>query len=103
MKKLLLTAALILGLVMASFAQGQQDRGLFHSEGGGFFRRGTIYGKGMRDGGTFSLCLPGHNNLDHWNGGSQGHDDDLVPLGGGALLLVGFGAAYALTKRNKKR
>ena len=25
-----------------------------------------------------------------------------VPLGGGALLLIGFGAAYALKKRNKR-
>ena len=25
-----------------------------------------------------------------------------APLGGGALLLIGFGAAYALKKRNQK-
>ena len=150
MKKLVLTAAIILSLVMGSFAQNQQyiwgifqrvgtyndddlfrrveayddddlpnrdetdddndffylmvtndNGGLFHS-GGGLFRRGKTYGGGMRDGGTFSLCFPGHNFTTNWNGGSQGHDDDLVPLGSGALLLVGFGAAYAMMKRKKK-
>ena len=95
MKKLVLTAAIILGFSMGLFAQNQQDNG-------GLFGRGPVYDGMTRDGGTFSLCLPGHNFTTHWNGGSQGHDDDLVPLGGGALLLMGFGAAYALTKRNRK-
>ena len=96
MKKLVLTAAIILGFVMGSFAQNQQNNG-------GLFNRGATNNKGTRDGGTFSLCLPGHNFTTNWNGGSQGHDDDLiVPLGSGALLLVGFGAAYALSKRKKE-
>ena len=95
MKKLLLTAAIILGFAMGSFAQNQQDNG-------GLFGRGATNDVPMRDGGTFSLCLPGHNFTTNWNGGSQGHDDDLLPLGNGALLLVGFGAAYALSKRKKK-
>ena len=30
------------------------------------------------DGGTFSLCLPGHNFTTHWNAGSQGHDEELI-------------------------
>ena len=102
MKKLFLTAAIILGYAMGSFAQNQEYNG-------GLFRRGycyewMIYDEWLsRDGGTFSLCLPGHNFTTNWNGGSQGHDNDLiVPLGNGALLLIGFGAAYAMTKRNKK-
>ena len=101
MKKLVLTAAIILGFAMCSFAQGlYQDN---EAMGGGLFGRGPINDKPMRDGGTFSLCLPGHNFTTNWNGGSQGHDDDLiVPLGNGALLLIGFGAAYALSKRKKK-
>lgn len=28
--------------------------------------------------------------------------DQYAPLGGGSLLLIGFGAAYALSKRRKK-
>jgi hypothetical protein len=95
MKKLVLTAAIILGFVMGSFAQNQQNNG-------GLFNRGATNDKGTRDGGTFSLCLPGHNFTTNWNGGSQGHDDDLLPLGNGALLLIGFGAAYAMAKRKKK-
>ena len=95
MKKLVLTAAIILGFVRGSFAQNQQNNG-------GLFNRGATNNKGTRDGGTFSLCLPGHNFTTNWNGGSQGHDDDLLPLGNGALLLIGFGAAYAMAKRKKK-
>jgi hypothetical protein len=95
MKKLILTIAIVLGIVMGSFAQNQQDNGdLFH--------RGRTLEGGTRDGGTYTLCFPGHNFTTHWNGGSQGHDDNLLPLGSGALLLMGFGAAYALAKRNKK-
>ena len=84
------------------FMVTNDNGGLFQSGGGGLFRRGKTYGGGMRDGGTYTLCFPGHNFTTHWNGGSQGHDDNLLPLGSGALLLMGFGAAYALAKRNKK-
>ena len=97
MKKLILTATIILGFAIGSFAQE-----LYQHTGGGVFQRGPI-DKGMtRDGGTFSLCFPGHNFTTNWNGGSQGHDDELLPLGSGALLLIGFGAAYALSKRKKE-
>jgi hypothetical protein len=95
MKKIVLTAAIILGFVIGSYAQYSDDNG-------GLFGRGPIDDGMTRDGGTFSLCFPGHNFTTNWNGGSQGHDDDLLPLGNGALLLIGFGAAYALSKRNKK-
>jgi len=133
MKKLILTAAIILGFAMGSYAQklflyGKETQdGLFWYDNfyiywmmsddeiendkikndnepqGGLFGRGDIGLFGMtRDGGTFSLCLPGHNFTTNWNGGSQGHDDELVPLGSAPLLLMGFGAAYALSKRKKK-
>ena len=79
MKKLIITTAIILGLGTASFAQGS----LFNRDGndqeetrGGF---------------------PGMPNLpDHDETGNQD-----APLAGGALLLIGFGAAYAMTKRKK--
>ena len=100
MKKIVLTAAVILGFTMGSYAQGlYQDNEVM---GGGLFGRGPIYEGMTRDGGTFSLCLPGHNFITNWNGGSQGHDDELLPLGNGALLLIGFGAAYGMSKRKKK-
>ena len=126
MKKLILTAGIILGFAMGSYAQklfmneNEIQDGLFARDNfywmmsddeiendnepqGGLFGLGDLGLFGMsRDGGTFSLCFPGHNFTTNWNGGSQGHDDDLLPLGNGALLLVGFGAAYALSKRKKK-
>ena len=133
MKKLILTAAIILGFAMGSYAQKlfmdekEIQDGLFARDNfyyywmmsddeieydriendnvpqGGLFGLGDLGLFGMtRDGGTFSLCLPGHNFTTNWNGGSQGHDDDLLPLGSGALLLIGFGAAYAMSKRKKK-
>ena len=127
MKKIVLTAAVILGFTTGSYAQDfyiyQDDNGIFfclkqydngvffnqnqynqNQDGSrGLFGLGPIYEGMSRDGGSFSLCLPGHNFTTNWNGGSQGHDDELiVPLGNGALLLVGFGAAYALSKRKKK-
>lgn len=95
MKKIVLTAAIILGLTMSSYAQYSDTRG-------GLFGYGSVDERMMRDGGTFSLCLPGHNFTTNWNGGSQGHDDDLLPLGNGVLLLIGFGTAYALSKRKNK-
>ena len=111
MKKLFLTAALLIGFAMGTYAQidpfeeeNEYEVIVFNS----LLHRSTQemspqFGNyGWRDGGTFSLCLPGHNFTTNWNGGSQGHDDDLLPLGNGALLLIGFGAAYAMSKRKKK-
>ena len=95
MKKIVLTAAIILGFALSSYAQ-------YSDAQGGLFGRGPVDDGMTRDGGTFSLCFPGHNFTTNWNGGSQGHDDDLLPLGNSALLLIGFGAAYALSKRKKK-
>ena len=79
MKKLVLTIAIVLGMGIAASAQG----GLFkygEQEDFGMTRDGVLPG------------LPGH--------GETGNQD--APLGGGALLLIGFGAAYALKKRNEK-
>jgi len=130
MKKLVLTAAIILGFAMGSYARNffmyekeiqgydnfdfywmtsddeiEYDQIVNYNEPqGGLFGRGDINLFGMtRDGGTFSLCFPGHNFITNWNGGSQGHDDELLPLGNGVLLLIGFGGGYALLKRNKKK
>ena len=95
MKKLFLTAAIILGFVIGSYAQEY-----YQDMGGGLFQLGGTNDKMTRNDGT-GLFLPGHNNFTtHWNGNEQGYDEP-APLGGGALLLVGFGAAYALSKRKK--
>ena len=94
MKKLALTFAIVLGLSLSTFA------------GGGIFQRGYEaqeeannrsgyfnYYDSFRDGEdpTFPN-LPGHGTDDNGN----------APLAGGALLLIGFGAAYAMKKKNEK-
>ena len=102
MKKLALTIAIVLGMSLGSFAQA-----------GGLFGYGEVeevdetanfawysfYQNGEVDNGLFGhlreLDLP---NLP--NHGQEGNMD--APLTGGALLLIGFGAAYALKKRNQK-
>ena len=97
MKKLALTFAIVLGISMSSFAQW----------GGGLFQYGEVsdeeyyYGTAwyaLNQNNEFqirSLFAPGLP--------IHGKDTNMdAPLGGGALLLIGFGAAYALKKRNKK-
>ena len=94
MKKLVLTAAIVLGFVMGSYAQSYfQDK----KNGGGLFARGE-YEQEMRDDGS-GIYLPGHGIFTNWDAENPNAE---APLGGGALLLIGFGAAYAMSKKNKK-
>ena len=98
MKKLVLSIAIVLAMSLGAYAQ----------RGSGMFQYGMVsdeefYGAGyglsldndfgLRNGGTggslIMPTLPGH--------GESGNQN--APLGGGALLLIGFGAAYALKKR----
>ena len=85
MKKIALTLAIVLGLSMASFAQG-----------GGLFGQGqsteestttTMYDRGGAPG------LPGGG---HGAGGNQP-----APLGSGIAVLIGLGAAYAVAKKRE--
>ena len=88
MKKLALTMAIVLGMGVASYA-----------EGGGLFGQGqsvdnssnspTTIMSGSRIGGT--PAIPGH-----------GHETNQpAPLGSGIVLLAGLGAAYAVSKKRK--
>ena len=87
MKKLALTIAIVLGMTIGAFAQG------------GLFQYGAVsdeeyYGSAMfydRTTGTLFPILPSHGSV----------QNEIAPLGSGALLLIGFGAAYAV-KRKKK-
>ncbi len=79
MKKLVLTIAIVLGMGFAASAQGLFDRG-----------PETDYFN--RDGGLVKPGLPNHG---------EDTNQPAAPLGGGALLLIGFGAAYAMTKKKK--
>ena len=89
MKKTVLTLVIVLGMTLGAFAQW----------GGGLFQRGAVsdeefyganYDYQTRTEGL--LILP----LQHGT-----TNDEQAPLGTGALLLIGFGAAYALKKRKK--
>lgn len=82
MKKVILTLAILLSLSLTSFA-----------DGGGLFQRGNDNEEstGMMNRDTKFPGLPGHGES----------TDQPAPLGSGALLLIGFGAAYALKKRQK--
>lgn len=95
MKKTLLTFAIVLGISMSSFAQG----GLFqYGEVSDEDYYGTAWyalnqnNEFQRNVGLLTPGLPIHGETDNMD----------APLGGGALLLIGFGAAYALKKRSKK-
>ena len=85
MKKLFFVLSLVLGLSIAATAQSE----------GGLFHRGNsteTEERGFAKGGL-TPALPGEHGLS----GNQP-----APLGSGALLLIGFGAAYALSTKNKK-
>ena len=102
MKKLALTFAIVLGISLCSYAQG-----------GGLFGYGeaseteesyniawySFYQDQEIDNGLFGLLRGGGMP------GLPGHGSDTnepAPLGSGALLLIGFGAAYAAAKRRKE-
>lgn len=89
MKKTVLTIAIVLGMALGASAQYFSDNG--QSNGGGLFGYGATR-DADNGGNTAAPLLPGH--------GQTTNQD--APLGSGALLLVGFGAAYALSKRSKK-
>lgn len=82
MKKLVLTIAIVLGLSMASFAQG------------GLFQRGnTPQGQNSnREGGLTTPGLPGH--------GESG--DQPAPLGSGIIVFTALGAAYGIAKKHRE-
>lgn len=86
MKKAVLTLAIVLGMTIGAFAQE-----------GGIFGRGPMPGNELYESNPNSsgpLMLP----QIHGAGDDQSGE---APLGTGALLLIGFGAAYALKKKNK--
>ena len=89
MKKIALTIAVVLGMTIGASAQYFGDNG--QPNGGGLFGRGETR-DGDNSGSVSTPLLPAH-------GQSENQD---APLGSGALMLVGFGAAYALAKKNRK-
>ena len=85
MKKLFLTAAIVLALGMTTFAG---------PNAGGLFQRGAsekTTGMNNREG---NPLLPGH-------GESTDQDAD-APLGTGIAVLTAFGAAYLIGKKRRE-
>ena len=87
MKKLAMTLAIVLGLGMASYANGG---GLFGQGQAVAEEQSTSVMSGTRLGGAPNL--PGH--------GSEGNQP--APLGSGIAVLVGLGAAYAYAKKREE-
>lgn len=86
MKKLALALVIILGIVVGASAQ---NRGLFN-RGPEKYASNDSY---SRNSSSF-ISLPVAHGTNQ--------DQEATPLGSGALLLIGFGAAYALKKCKKK-
>ena len=81
MKKTIMTLAIVLGLSVASFAQG------------GLFQRGnTPDNNNEMNRGFIAPGLPGSHGL------TENQD---APIGSGIALLTAFGAAYLVGKRRK--
>ena len=87
MKKLAMTLAIVLGLGMASYANGG---GLFGQGQAAPEESNTSVMSGNRLGGA--PVLPPHNQ-----GTSQP-----APLGSGIAVLIGLGAAYAVAKKREE-
>ena len=87
MKKLALTATIILGLAIGAMAQG----------GGLFQRGGDMIESNNNYRTTNSPMLP----TTHGMGDDQ--SADTTPLGSGIAVLTALGAAYALGKKRKEK
>lgn len=92
MKKLVLTIAIVLGMTFGVSAQYFDENG--QPNGGGLFGKGATpdYSTGESPAGPM---LPAH-------GLNTNQSANETPIGSGALLLIGFGAAYAMTKKRNK-
>ena len=92
MKKLVLTIAIVLGMTLGASAQMYSSNNNA-PQGGGLFQKGANPDRTSTGSGTPLLPSLGQDgNQDAQNG----------PIGSGALLLIGFGAAYAMSKKRKK-
>ncbi len=95
MKKIAFTIAIVLGIGMSSFAQG------------GLFQYGEVSDQDYYAGTAWYVLNQNNEFQIHKGGGliipnlpTHGEEDNTdAPLGSGVLLLIGFGAAYAMKKR----
>ena len=101
MKKLALTFAIVLGISLGAFAQGGLFQYGVNAEEETSYNVAwySFYQDQEVDNTLFGLLRtgPGISTPDHNLDVNQP-----APLGGGALLLIGLGAAYAAAKRRKE-
>ena len=91
MKKLIATTAIILGIGLTSFAQGN----MFHrnnGDGSSYFAEQSTGMRGDGEGGILTPGLPTHGLSENQN----------APLGSGIVLLAGLGAAYLVGKKRNE-
>ena len=86
MKKQIITIAIVLGLSMTTFAEGNQGGGLFH--------RGAVPEKSGDDQSMGALLPENHGMTVH-------QDADPAPLGSGIAVLTLLGGAYLIGKKRK--
>ena len=86
MKKIVTTMVVILGMVLSVSAQ-EAERG--------FFGKGE---SANRDG-IFGFMMP---DIDVADNEPAYPSSEEAPIGSGAMLLIGFGAAYAMSRRQKE-
>ena len=97
MKKLLITAAVIFGISMTSFADGNE---------GGMFGRAGNSGNGNHSGYVLFGAKSGESATEDPvppmlpNHGETGNQP--APLGSGIALLAGLGAAYLVAKKRRE-
>ena len=87
MKKTLLTIAIVLGLGLTTFAEGDNHQG-------GLFYRGAEPREYAIRGEDPLPMLPSHNE-----GTDQGAES---PIGSGIVVLLGMGAAYLVSKKHRE-
>lgn len=100
MKRIAFIMAIVLCMGFGCFAQNQW--------GGGLFQYGEVSDEDYYYGSVWYALdqnsVYQRDNLGLFAPGLPIHGQDQnmdAPLGGGALLLIGFGAAYALKKQRK--
>ena len=87
MKKLAMTLAIVLGLGMASYANG-----------------GGLFGQGEAAPEQSNSTVMSGNRLGGGNPGLPNHGESTnqpAPLGSGIAVLIGLGAAYAVAKKRE--
>lgn len=98
MKKTVITILIVLGMVLNASAQLINKLDDWYSEDESY----SLLQSSIRDGGqrSFSgggVMMPEINSLSD----NPAYPSSDAPIGGGVMLLIGFGAAYAIGKKGK--